>query len=102
MSARQASAAERRHMERVSELPCVLCEALSQEQMTPTTVHHIRSGQGAAQRADHFLSVAVCADCHQQSILGLHGDRTLLRIANVTELDLLAMTLRAIEARWAA
>lgn len=97
MSKRAATAAERRHMGRVAELPCVLCDLLGQEQATPTTVHHIRTGQGGAQRASHFLTVAACASCHQQSPLGIHGDGTLLRIANVTELDLLAETYRRLE-----
>ncbi|WP_423820860.1 hypothetical protein V5738_11005 [Salinisphaera sp. SPP-AMP-43] len=102
MSKRNATKAERDHMARVAELSCVLCTRLGQEQWSRTTVHHLREGQGGAQRADHFLTIALCEDCHQNSRLGLHGDRTLLRIANCDELDLLADTLRALSARWAA
>lgn len=87
------TAAERDHMARVASLPCVLCERLGQHQWTRTTVHHLREGQGVAQRANHRLTIALCEDCHQDSRLGMHGDRTLLRIANVDELDLLGDTI---------
>lgn len=84
---------ERDHMARVASLPCVLCERLGQHQWTRTTVHHLRAGQGAGQRASNYLVVALCQDCHTDGRLGMHGDRTLLRIANVDELDLLGDTI---------
>lgn len=90
--ARRATAAERRHLARIAGLPCILCELLDQPQTGRTTVHHIREGQGMSQRASHWLAVPLCRECHQGH-LGIHGDRTLLRIANVDELDLLALTI---------
>lgn len=90
------SAEERRWINKARSLPCVLCGALGVDQQTPTTVHHIREGQGMAQRSSHWLIAALCADCHQGA-MGFHGDRTLLRIAKVEELDLLAMTIERIE-----
>ena len=102
MSNRNATADERNHMGRVADLPCVLCERLGQEQWSRTTVHHVREGQGGGQRADHFLTVALCQDCHQDSRLGMHGDRTLLQIAKCDELDLLADTYRALSSRGVA
>ena len=76
----------------VARIPCVLCQRFDIH-THPVTVHHIREGQGISQRADHFLTVALCPDCHQGS-RGIHGDRTYLYIAKVTELDLLADTIR--------
>lgn len=84
-----------RHMSRVRGLPCVLCAALGMPQASHTTAHHIREGQGMAQRAHDMLTVALCRECHQGP-QGVHGDRTLLRIAKVSELDLLAITLEAL------
>jgi len=95
-----ASAAEKRHLEAVAAVPCVLCTALGVPP-APTTVHHIRSGQGASQRASHWLTVALCHSCHQGD-RGVHGDQSFLRQAKVTELDLLAATYEAIERRRAA
>lgn len=47
------------------------------------------------QRAADWLTAALCADCHQGPG-GVHHDRTLLRVAKVTELDLLADTVQAV------
>lgn len=94
-----ATAAERAHMGRVKRLRCVLCTALGQTQSSITDVHHIREGQGGAQRASHWLTVALCHDGCHQGPHGIHGDRALLRQAKCTELDLLALTLQALDAQ---
>jgi alkylhydroperoxidase family enzyme len=93
----RATAAEREHMGRVKRLRCVLCAALGQAQDGPTDVHHIREGQGGAQRASHWLTVALCHDGCHQGPHGIHGDRARLRQAKCTELDLLALTLETLE-----
>lgn len=89
------SAKTQRHKTRVAALGCVLCAMLGQPQTTRTHVHHMRDGQGMGQRASDFLAIALCADCHQGP-QGLHGDRTLLKIAKVTEIGLLAATIEAL------
>lgn len=85
------SAAGKRHMARVARLACVLCGA------EPVEVHHIREGQGAAQRAQDTLTVALCPDCHRGPN-GLHGLGTRGFYARYKrdELDLLAATLEAL------
>lgn len=88
-----ASKREKAHMDRVAGLGCILCRLLGQEQESKTDLHHIREGQGMAQRASNWLVVPLCHDGCHQGRLGIHGDRTLLRIAKVDELDLLAATL---------
>lgn len=85
----------RDYMGRVKALPCMLCKALGQPQITPTEAHHIREGQGGAQRASDFLTVALCVECHRGT-MGLHGNKNRMRIAKLGELDLLAMTIAAI------
>ena len=86
--------ASTKHKSRVARLPCMLGEALG-EQHWPVSLHHIREGQGMSQRASDFLVIPLCRECHQGP-LGVHGDRSLLRIAKVSELDLLAMTIEAL------
>lgn len=83
-----SSAAGRRYMGRVAALGCRLCIRLG---FGPGVceVHHVRTGQGAAQRASDWLTFGACPTCHRGP-RGLHGDRSLLRQANVTEMDLLA------------
>ena len=92
MAKKKATAAEQRHMGRVAALGCLLCDILDQPQEGPTKIHHIREGQGASQRASNWLVTPLCHECHQGDN-GMHGTQALLRIAKVTELDLLAMTI---------
>lgn len=95
---RKATAAEKRHMDMIAAMPCVLCEMLGKPQTSKTDVHHIREGQGVSQRASNFLVIPLChGECHQGP-LGIHGDKTLLRIAKVREPDLLAITIAKISA----
>jgi hypothetical protein len=83
-----ATAAEKRYMGRVAELPCAVCGAPG-----PSAVHHIREGQGGAQRAPHWLTVPLCPHCHQGP-QGIHGDRSAWRLRKLSELDALADTIR--------
>jgi len=78
-------------MDEVAGLPCCLCGD------SPVQVHHIRAGQGGAQRASHFLTLPLCPGCHQGP-QGVHGDKTMLRIMKKNELDLLAETIELIYA----
>lgn len=92
----RATELEREHMGRVKRLGCVLCAELGLAQEGVTDVHHLRDGQGGAQRAPHWLVAALCHDRCHQGPRGIHGDRSLLRQAKCTELDLLAWTLEAL------
>ena len=79
-----------KHLERIKMMNCVLCG-----EHCPSDAHHIRTGQGMAQKASDYLAIPLCKPCHQGD-LGIHGDRTLLRIHKKTELDLLATTIETI------
>lgn len=85
-------------MGRVAALGCVLCAHLGMEQDERTQVHHIKEGTGIGERSQHYLTVALCED-HHQGANGVHGLGTkgfYLRY-KLDELDLLAMTLAALE-----
>lgn len=84
--------AEKRYMNRVAELGCVLCEIIGCEGDTPANLHHVREGQGMSQRAQNWLAIPLCPACHQGQH-GIHGDKALLRLAKVDEMDLLARTI---------
>ena len=45
-----------------------------------------------SQRAGHFTAMALCKACHQGP-LGVHGDKTLMRIHKVTEMDMVDSTI---------
>lgn len=91
---RQARTDERKWLDMVARVPCVLCEVLHMGP-TPAQVHHVRAGQGMAQRAGHFCTVALCPE-HHQGRGGVHGDRSSLAQAKVDELDLLDMTVQRV------
>lgn len=91
------SAASKRHMGRVAQVPCVLCTYLGQGQ-SQSEVHHIREGHGASQRASDWLVCALCPE-HHRGASGVHGLGTkgFYTRYKLSELDLLAMTLEAME-----
>lgn len=85
------SAAGKRHMGRVAQLPCCVCGAYGVQ------VHHVREGQGMSQRASDFLTVPLCPPCHTGPN-GIHGNKSLMKIQKLDELDLLARTIERLEA----
>lgn len=88
----------KRHMGRVAALGCILCRHYG-HYGTPAEVHHIREGQGASQRASDFLTVPLCPE-HHRGMEGVHGlgVKGFYVRHKLNELDLLAMTLEALEA----
>lgn len=81
-----SKAIDKRYMDRVAKLPCVVCGAPS------TCLHHIRDGQGMSQRASNFLVLPLCWDDHQGPS-GIHGDRSRWKIFKMDELTALAKTI---------
>lgn len=81
--------AEKAHMDRVASLPCACCGAHG------VHVHHLREGQGMSQRASNWLTIPLCPDCHTGPN-GIHGNRSLMRIQKIEEIDLLARTIEAL------
>lgn len=84
------------YMGRVKSLPCSLCSLLGQPQSGVTEAHHIRTGHGMGDRASDFLTVALCVECHRGTN-GFHGTKALMRIAKLSEMDLLAETVRQMD-----
>ncbi|ECC1660270.1 DUF968 domain-containing protein [Salmonella enterica subsp. salamae] len=54
---------------RVAALGCIVCKNLGFGE-TPAEIHHVRTGQGAGQRADHRKTIPLC---HQHHRVGGHG-----------------------------
>lgn len=78
---------EKRHMDRVAALGCLLCKS-------PAQLHHVREGQGMSQRASNFLVVPLCPE-HHVGNTGLHGlgNRGFERRYRMDEMDLLAIVM---------
>lgn len=77
---------DKEYMGRVAQLPCVNCGT------QPVEVHHIREGQGMAQRASNYLTVPLCPECHRGS-RGIHGDRSAFLLNKLDEMKMLADTI---------
>lgn len=89
---RMTTKAERDYMGRVAALPCVVCGS------EPVQLHHVREGQGMAQRAQNWLVIPLCPSCHTGP-RGIHGDKSVLRQIKKDEIDLLAETIGAMNAQ---
>jgi hypothetical protein len=63
--------AERKHMNRVAELGCIVCRRMGYEG-TPSELHHPRGGAGMAQRASHMDVLPLCVE-HHRGKTGVHG-----------------------------
>lgn len=87
---------ERAYLGRVASLGCVLCRHQGHE-ASPAEIHHPREGQGAAQRAEHWLAIPLCPE-HHRGASGLHGlgVKGFYTRYRLDEIDLLAMTIRAL------
>ena len=83
-----------KYLSRVAELGCVLCRRIGFED-TPAEIHHIRDGQGMAQRSSDYLAIPLCRE-HHRGDSGVHGLGTgrFERRYKLTELDLLADVIR--------
>ncbi|MFN3888123.1 MAG: Ref family recombination enhancement nuclease [Aquabacterium sp.] len=83
-----------RWLGRVAAVGCIVC-MLAGQPGTPAEVHHIRTGQGGAQRAPDTLTIPLCPE-HHRGATGLHADRELFCLMWGSELELLAKTIEQI------
>lgn len=83
--------AEKIHLSRVAALGCIVCRNLQLGE-SPAEIHHVRSGQGAGQRADHFHAIPLCPLHHRQGGHGVavHAGRKTWEKNHGSELGLLA------------
>ena len=81
---------EKRHLQRVADLGCIVCRKVYFCK-TPAEIHHIRAGQGMAQRAGHFETIPLCPPHHRTGGYGvaIHAGRESWEEAYGTESELL-------------
>jgi hypothetical protein len=73
--------AERRHLARVKELACSLCDTPG-----PSEAHHLEQGL-------QYTCIALCVDCHRGPVMGWHGQKRMWAIKKMTEIDALNITI---------
>jgi hypothetical protein len=84
---------EKAYLDAVASLGCIACREAGHN--TPAVIHHIRAGQGMAQRAGNALVIPLCPEHHNQGGHGIAihaGQRTWEQMYG-TELELLNKTI---------
>jgi hypothetical protein len=81
---------ERRWLDRVAGLGCVVCRrhGITAE----AEIHHLRTGRGMGERSPHWLTIPLCP-AHHRGKGGFHDGPRSFEAANGSELDLLAETI---------
>ena len=73
---------ERFHLARVKMLPCSVCDKSG-----PSEAHHYKQGL-------QYTCIALCKDCHTNSLLGWHGQKRMWHIKKMDEIDALNNTIK--------
>lgn len=76
------TAAERRHIERIKSMRCVVCDANG-----PSECHEVEQGAW-------FTSMPLCPDCHRGPFNGIHGQKRMWAVMKMDELGALNETIR--------
>ncbi len=87
MSKKPLTKIEKKHLEKVKELPCGNCEHDG-----PSFAHHITQ---CGRRIGHFATIPLCFECHSGKN-GIHGDRVRWIIAKNNESKVLEQTMRVL------
>jgi len=80
----------KQYKNKVASLGCMACRLLGYGE-TPAQLHHVREGQGMAQRASDWLVIPLCVE-HHTGTNGIHG-HGFETMNKLTEMDLLAATI---------
>ena len=88
---RSSTAAEKRHMQRVSELGCALCRHNGYMD-SECEIHHVRTKHGWG-RSSHMDTIGLCFG-HHRGQTGVHsmGRDEFTALHGISELELLAQT----------
>ena len=75
------TAAERRHVEKLAQLDCIVCGASGVE------IHEPEQGLW-------FAAMPLCSTCHRDPVFGWHGRRGNWKAAKMDEIKAIAATVR--------
>ena len=74
--------AEADHIERIKEMPCVVCDAPG-----PSECHELEQGQW-------FTSLPLCPYCHRGPLNGIHGQKRIWKVKKLDELAALNLVVQ--------
>lgn len=81
-----------KHLARVAELPCCICEAFGGLQIGPTYVHHCIHDRYSQAKVSDRETIPLCYD-HHQGVLGIHTDKAAWRQEYGADHEYIAATL---------
>ncbi len=81
-----------KHLARVAELPCCICEAFGGPQIGRTYVHHVIHDRFSQEKAPDRMTIPLCYD-HHQGARGIHTDKSSWRQEYGADHDYIAPTL---------
>lgn len=90
MTRKQANAKEKKHLDAVSQLPCLVCGAV------PVELHH--TVRLAKKKRDHMEVLPLCV-FHHRGVFSIHMARKSFRAQYGTEEELLQQVERMLELR---
>ena len=61
----------KKHLDRVAALGCIVCAVFHNRRGVPATIHHIRDGYGMGQRAPDEETLPLCPAHHQTGGYGV-------------------------------
>jgi cytochrome c553 len=76
------TAAEKRHLERIKSMPCIVCQAPA-----PSQAHHVKQDSA-------YHCVPLCQSCHQDQQNGIHGRKAMWKIHKMDEMDAMALLIK--------
>ena len=94
---RKATAAQKRHLERVAALGCAVCKWCMGIDGTPAQVHHVRLHHGWG-RSGHEATIPLCPE-HHTGNTGVHsmGREEFKDMYGKSEIELLAIVHQELE-----
>lgn len=87
--------AEKRHLDRVSALGCVVCRNLNLGE-SPAEIHHLRDHTGQGLKEDHYHTIPLCFPHHRGGQYGIayHSGAAKWEEKYGTQVELLEQTWR--------
>jgi hypothetical protein len=91
---------EKRHLDRVSRLGCIVCRNLGFDvEGQEVALHHPRAGMGTSQRSSHYDVLPICPPHHQTGGYGIayHAGPKIWQEKYGTETELLEQVKQLLE-----
>lgn len=89
------TAAARRHIARVKELPCVICHKPG-----PSDAHHCICGRYDQRKASDFRVIPLCKECHQWGPMAIHENKRAWIERNGNDYEFLPVVADMLAGEW--